>query len=212
MGNEDMSDNGVLTAAAYESLVLAGLERLGMTPDQARDVSAGRWPMTGAAAVCECRGRGLELCLEDLTDFLVWKFERLVFDDGAPIDAEAIGWSPRILDESLQWAVANGRGTLANDAPEEPELLPSFVSVAAMLEALHSPDLLTRLQGGFRLAQSLGAGLALQGEDRLDIEHIVAPGVSKLIGAAIAGDAGALEELESHITIENPARATAREE
>jgi hypothetical protein len=78
------------------------------------------------------------------------------------------------------------------------------MSVVEMLEGLRSSSPARRMVAGFTLARALGAGLGHQGETREDVEHIIAPAVSSLIGRAIAGDAEALEEIEAHVTSERP--------
>jgi hypothetical protein len=100
----------------------------------------------------------------------------------------------------MGWALEKKRGKPAEEIPEVGRVL----SVAEMLAALRSSSPARRMVGGFMLARAIGTGLAEQGEDPLDVQFISAPQISKLIGAAIAGEAEALEEIETHVTTERP--------
>jgi hypothetical protein len=193
----------ILTAGQYEHLVVDGLQRIGLSPDQAIATAKLRWPMSASDAISECQGRGLSLEIQDLTAFLRHKFGTDHFDDGEALTASSVGWIPRTVEELLRWAVANRRGQPADDA--DPIMIP-VMSVDAMMVGLRSDNIVVRLRSGFTLARAVGVGLRLQGEDPLDVEFIVGPDISKLIGRAIAGEAEAVEELERHVTVENPAR------
>jgi hypothetical protein len=198
--------NSILSAAEYDRLVHDGLRRIGLSPDQAVEIASSRWPMRASDCLAECAGRGLTLELEDLTAFLRHKFKTDHFDDGTELVASSVGWLPRVVNELLSWAIANGRGEPA-DQDDNINLIPAFVSVADMLQALRSESITDRLVAGFTLAKSLGIGLRLQGEDELDVTHISGPAISKLIGAAIAGEPEAVEALEQAVTTECPARS-----
>jgi hypothetical protein len=160
--SEAMKPN-ILDAEIYDGLVIAGLKRIGLNNKRAQEVAANRWPMDARAAIYECIGRGLELELRDLTDFLRYKFKCDTFDDGEPLLAHCVGWIPLTVEELLRWALANTRGK-GTDETSEP---PCFISIEDMLAGLQSPDMAARLMAGFGLAKSLGDGLAAQGEHRV---------------------------------------------
>jgi hypothetical protein len=85
-------------------------------------------------------------------------------------------------------------------APAPPAGRP-VVTVAAMLAGLKSTDLVTRLEAGVLLAQSIAAGLAVAGEHGLDVEHLLAPQISDLLGKAMYNaDPAAVAELERVLT------------
>jgi hypothetical protein len=194
-----------LSAEQYEGLVAGNIGRLlGLSADQAAEIAANRWPMDANSAICECEGRGLRLDLTDLTHFLRDKFQRDTFDDGAPLVAESLGWLPYLVDELLEWAIDQDRGEAAG---ESARTMPTTVSVPDMFKGLKSDNIVERLEAGFSLSRSLGVGLAIAGEDRLDIEHIIAPSVGELLGRAIhARDLEAIAELEAAITTVKPVR------
>jgi hypothetical protein len=59
---------------------------------------------------------------------------------------------------------------------------------------------------GVSLARSLGVGLALSRETSEDVEHLLSPQLTGLLGRAMAGEVAAVDELEATITTEKPAR------
>jgi hypothetical protein len=183
-----------LTTAEYDAVVRAALRRLGLADDQAGALMAARWPLDCGGVLAECSGRGLRLELLDLVEFLGRRFDR-------PVDPDEIGWPPRLVDELLGWASALGRGRPTPTAGPPPRPDPvSVLSVADMLAGLRSEEIGERAAAGFRLAVSLGAGLRLSGEEPTDVEYLIGPQLSGLIGRAIAGDDEAASELETVVT------------
>jgi hypothetical protein len=199
----------IVDAETYEALVIDGLKRSGLRLMEAREMAKNRFPLNAESAICECMGRGLVLDLQDLTDFLRWKFKAVAFDDGEPLKADSVGWIPRTIEELLHWAVQSGRGKPTDEVCLPPR---GLTSVESMLAGLRAPDMPTRMQAGFTLARSLGVGLAAQGERREDVEFISGPAISNLIGRAIYGEAEALEEIEARVTATRPPARTREQE
>jgi hypothetical protein len=218
MDTLDMNDHRILSRSEYELSLARTLARIGLGDALAESVIQGRWSnMNGAAVILECCGRGLLLTLDDLTAFLLERYApRTTFPDGAPIDADGINWGSWLIDPLLDWAVANCRGTFADDDEADPPA-PSlrFVSMADMLAGLRSEDASDRIAAGCALGASLGVGLKLDGETVEDFELILAPQLSTLLGRAMAGDLAAVVELGELVTNDpsatrNAMRAKAR--
>lgn len=203
-----MDEHTPLTTAEIDTLMLAGLVRLGFAPVRAARLVAARWPMAADDVLAECRGRGLALSPGDLVDFLRERYGTAEHPDGEALTADSVGWFGFLVDLLLCWAAERGRGTPTpiGEAPAAPRLL----TVSDMLAALRSADLAERVAGGLALAQSIGVGLRLAGEMAEDVEHIRGPAVSALLGRAMAGEPEALAELESHLSTEPPAATAAR--
>lgn len=203
-----MSANHILTEAEFDGLVIAGLIRtLGMDPATARATAKSRWPMCGEVVVAECRGRGLVLTADDVTDYLRHRFDRTHCLDGAPLTAENVVMPSYMVSELLDWAIAEGRGIPSAEAPPPPQR--PTVTVTMMLDGLRLDDADTRGAAGFLLARSLRAGLELAGETREDIEYVIGPQLLALIERAVAGDSGAVDELERRITTDPAAVSNA---
>ncbi|MBX3401882.1 MAG: hypothetical protein KF699_00580 [Phycisphaeraceae bacterium] len=81
------------------------------------------------------------------------------------------------------------------------------VSLADMLAGLRGPRMPERVNWALLLARSIGAGLALQRVDELEVEHTVGRDLSILLArAAATGDGEAIDQLERILT-NNPAQA-----
>lgn len=193
-------DITIVQADEHRRRIIAGLVDMGMDPDRAREYEAARWDLSGAEALDECRWRGLALTAEDLTDFLRQRFGRDTFPDGAPLTHEAVGWSRKYVDLALSWAMEQGRGE-----PATPPQLRPIATLADMLNALRSPELVERIAGMKSLSLSLGAGCKIAGETAEDFEHILAPQLSDLLGrAAATGDPELVDRIEALVTNVHP--------
>jgi hypothetical protein len=191
----------ILTAIEYEQVLMNSLVRIGYAPDEAYQILRLRWPLDSTSVCYELEGRGLRLDSSDLDQFLWWKFNTRTFDDGEPVEAGSIGWTSRILEEALGWAVHTGRGEAIE---EESGLMPS-VTVEGLLAGLRSDNITVRLIHGFSLARSLGVGLRLQRVDRESVESIIGRDLSGLIGRSIFDrDEESLRELASRVVAERP--------
>lgn len=91
-------------------------------------------------------------------------------------------------------------------APPEARVL----TVAQLLDLLRSPDAQVRLGAMLLLSYSIGVGLSLGCEHAIDVEHIIAPQLSALLGRAAAGDVAAVDVLAQHLTAALPAAARER--
>lgn len=100
------------------------------------------------------------------------------------------------------WAVLRCGERFTPDAIEAvPSKPPTLVRVADMLVGLRSDDAGERIRSGLLLARSLGAGLALAGEHVEDVEHgALGRDLSDLLGRAMTGDGGAVDQLERILT------------
>lgn len=196
----------ILSGADYELLSLQSLWSLGMSKADAAKLCMDRWPMDAENVQAECRGRGIALQVEDLTDFLRHKYERDCFADGEPLTATSVVWDRVDVNRLIAWALENGRGE-----PARKRQLGEILSVKEMLAGLRSEHQAERMLAGALLSHSLGAGCALAGEDPLDFEHIRAPALADLLDRAMAGEAAAVDELEGHIAREAPTRARKKE-
>lgn len=173
--------------ATVEALILAGL-----SADEADAVEQARWPMTSAAALEACRACGRALDAEDLTRFLKSYAGGDTFAlTGEPIEADAILWPRHLVGKAVAWAAGAGVG----EATPPSLALPAVFTVASMLDGLRRDDLAARVIAGSFLAKSLGAGLALAGERREDVEYLLSPQLSALLVKAMEGDPAAVDEL-----------------
>lgn len=207
----------VLSAAEYERALIAHLEArgvgAGMPPGFAAQVAAGRWPMSAESMREEIENRGLRLTLDDMRDFLRARFGREAFDDGSAIEAGGIGWPERFADALIAWAHAAGRGEPVEPSPglTFPDWPAGTVpTLADMINLLKYGNMLERMLGGFTLARSVGAGLAIVAEGREEARAAaMADGeyISGIIGEAIAGVPGAAGRLERLVTTAHPAEA-----
>lgn len=178
----------------YGELLALAFEMAGERAFDAARMAAGRFPLLAADLPTEAFGRGVEIDPDAPAAYLAARF-------GQPIDPDEIGWLAYLVDELLTWCVENGRGR----APAARTIrFPR--TVAAMLAMLRSEDLPERMVGMAVLSRSLGAGLAVAGENPDDMEHLILPQLSALLGRAGAGDPDAVDELERHVTT-NPAHA-----
>jgi hypothetical protein len=191
----------ILNADLYDAMITESLVELGLSREQAEEVCSRRFPLSADGVLAECCGRGACLTPTDLQDFLFDRYERKTFDDGEPLSPNSIGWPRHLIDSLLMWAERNRRAKPVKDIPD-PTL--QLVSVQDMLAGLRSGDLADRIVAGVALARSLGVGLALQREHLEDVEHIIAPELSGLLGRAMAGEVEAVDELTAHVTSEHP--------
>jgi hypothetical protein len=189
-----VTTRGVIDALSYESVLFHTLADLGLAPEEAAAIFLQRWPMEVDGVLSECYGRGLALTTEDLTSYLRSYFGPHGYIDGEPITARDIGWNEKHVNGVLAWALENGRGE-----PRDESGPPPHVSVADMLDSLRSSDIVVRTLAASMLARSLGTGCALNGEHPEDFELLLAPQLSALLGRAAAGDASAVDELETAI-------------
>jgi hypothetical protein len=109
----------ILDAATYERLIMAGLQRAGLSEAQAGFLCRARWPMHCYGALSEVCGRGIQL---NECDFVDWLATTNPPDDLDPAQL-VIAQTP--FEEFLKWALANGRGKplLGSLAAENPEII-----------------------------------------------------------------------------------------
>ena len=187
----------IIPADRYEAVFMETLVGVGLDADTARNVAAGRWPMSAGDALSEIRRRGLSgLTRHDLSEYLLVTFSPSTsFVDGAPIEADGIGWNRKHLEGAIVWATENGRGTVHDHEPGGVGLMPPNTTVGEMFEALRSEDLVVRVRGGCTLGATVGMLAAKVGwtrEQLAGISQIANP----LMGRAMAGDAEEIPHLE----------------
>lgn len=96
-----------LSTTEYDSLLLAGLVRMGISEDVVRTLLAARWPMFDISLLAEAQGRGLTITVGDVQAFL----DSLVQGtDVSPPDARQSLFMPSTFDTMLTWLVSHGRG------------------------------------------------------------------------------------------------------
>jgi len=198
-----MSEARFLTDDEYAAAAFAALVRAGYPEAEAVKIVDGRFPLLAEDALKEARRRGLDLTMAHVKAFMLAE-TRLIDGsrmtwrrDGSPFVPEEVWFRRHSLEAMLAWA--------AKFVPiTRPEPAPSVLTVQAMLQGLRSEDQVDRILSGCALAHSLGTGLALSGEHPEDVEHIVAPELTAMLGRAMAGEAAAVDELESLITSDLP--------
>lgn len=186
----------ITDADDFERRVVANLVRLGLEPGEAEEVARSRFPACAEDARDECRIRGRILSLDDMTAFLRHKFGCDRHHDGEPLTADSVAWTAKTVGELLKWSVDHGIGHPA--VCPDPKIV--LVSVEDMLAALRSDDIATRISAGVELSRSLGVGLKLAGESVEDVENLIAPELTGLLGRAMAGDVEAVDELQRVVT------------
>jgi len=97
-----------LTGPEYNSILLVGLKRIGLSEADAARLIAARWPMDAYGLVAEAHGRGLAIQIADIAAWLVSRMGP-TWPDGEPTDAESAMFSPTVAEVCLQWCVATGR-------------------------------------------------------------------------------------------------------
>lgn len=198
-----MSKPRLLTNDEYEAVAFAALVRCGYPQDEAVELIDGRFPMLAEDAIKEARRRGLPLEMGHVWAYLVtqtslidpksmtWK------RDGGPFVPEEVMFGRHSLEALIEFL-----------SPVLPVTRPApqVLTMAEMLAGLRSEDMAERILAGCALSTSLGAGLALQGEHREDVENTIGRDLSDLVGKAMAGEAAAVDELE-RIVSNHPALA-----
>lgn len=93
----------------YDAITTRALTTVyGLDERQAKALVAARWPMPGSGVPSEALGRGLQVSLDDVADWLR-KTVGECWHDGEPVDAAATFFSPSLVDSFLEWAVSTGR-------------------------------------------------------------------------------------------------------
>ena len=196
------TNNAILSADAYEALVIDALLCVGLDYPEANEVSRGRWPMTPDAVLGELYARGLALDHEDLAAYLRHEFNRTHFPDGEPVNSE-ISWNRKHVERALSYAVANGRGKRV--PPISRGTKGVELTLAEMLDGLRSSDMATRVVSGGFLGRAIGAGLKIAGEHEEDVSSMLQPQLADLLSQAMAGEAAAVDELARSLTNVHPA-------
>jgi len=110
-----------LSLEEYETVLRAGLRRLGLSDHEVERLILCRWPLDAVGLVTEAHGRGLTVTLDDVQAFLATLDERLT-------TANAF-FAPGVAERFLQWAVESGRagltpvGKLMNERSADLELI-----------------------------------------------------------------------------------------
>jgi hypothetical protein len=110
-------------------------------------------------------------------------------------------WRDGLATELGQPGILGNRFRLV-DGPNGslPERIAPTATVASLLDALRSPDMVVRIDAGKSLALSIGAGLKLAGETAEDVDNIIGPQLSAILGRAMAGESSAVDELAALVT------------
>ncbi len=99
-----------LTREQFEQAIAVGMLEMGIPIAVVPNLLNARWPMTANAVLAECSGRGLNLSITDLEEFL-WDLKGKQLPDGLPVDPHRIMFDPIPVDRLLDWAVQHDRGT-----------------------------------------------------------------------------------------------------
>lgn len=195
-----------LSMPEFESLSFETLTRAGIPPGEAREVISRRYPMCSPHVIMEFRARGLDITLAHVEAYMLSQTSLISRDrtwklDGGEFIAEEV-WFGRDSSAAL-WEFCLKVGAPSSFA-ETPTLPATVEDMLGMLRSEHQAE---RTVAGCLLAQSIGAGLAIAGEHREDVEFISGPAISDMLGRAIAGESAAVDWLEATLVNQRPAPA-----
>ena len=119
-----------LRTANYNSILKTALVKsVGLSPEDAERLISARWPLIGPRVVLdELYGRGWEASEVDLQSFL----EGVLGEDWDG-DLSTIVWSPRLVDQFIDWSQTSGHGQLTPMGQlmqNEPTIPTAFVMTA----------------------------------------------------------------------------------